>query len=220
MKIAVCFNDIFDLTKGKLLRIVFNNFYKKYNFDIDYFIHSWNFDNVRESIKLFSCKKFIIDDITVYNSRPRIVNEQSIKYSQNSVINAESSKLFSLMRVGELKRDYEIENGFYYDICININFDMIYDRSDIILFLENNILNNKININTIYPISFSNVESFPFEFVDYSIFLSDSQTFNILSSFYKFLPIINENIFNENSKLEEVFAYYIRMFRLNIDLKK
>lgn len=209
-KISVCLNgEIDNLDKVFLLK---KNLDYKFNNLCDYFIHTWEKSfNIDEYIKYINPKKSIIDNNKIYNSRVKFINELAIKYEQNSLIPNDIIKIYSTMRSGELKKDYEIENNIEYDLCININIkDSIITEDNMSFF------NSKITKNSIYTNSFTNIGTFPFERISYDMYMSDSETFDILTSFYKFLPLIKEDIFDKNITISEVFAYYIRMFKINI----
>ena len=69
-----------------------------------------------------------------------------------------------------------------------------------------------------------NTDHFPFDIVGDIFFYSDSQTYDILASFYSHLPMLKYDMFRYDVRIEEVFAYYIRMFdienkRSNLDIK-
>jgi hypothetical protein len=55
---------------------------------------------------------------------------------------------------------------------------------------------------------------FPYDSIGDIFFYSDSVTFDQVTSFYKWLPIISIDIFTPDVRVECVFSYFIRMFNI------
>ena len=208
------------------------------NVEIDFFIHTWNVNTVPPhmweeyksidmlNVRLFiskeelddvinkiSPKKYMIDFIDINNTRTKFMNDQAKKYNNvNSLIAWSAPQLYSLMRCGQLKLNYEIENNFQYDVCMKMRFDMMFDVKEFYTII--NYLDSPLNENTIYSMHSDNTHNFPYDIVGDIFFMSDSDTYNILSSFYNWIPTFKTDIFNPGLRIEEVFAYFIRMFNI------
>lgn len=207
MNISICLNsDVNDLSNISFLLKKMNIYFK--DSTIDYFIHTWGGSPiVDEYINIVNPKNYIIDKKPL-----EFINNMNIKFYEHYNIINSMDTIYSTMCSGELKRGYEIENDIKYDLCINININTYLTSDDLDINLK------KLNGDTIYVKYFTNNGSFPFEKVGYHFYVSNSETFDILSSFYKFLFLIKEDIFDKNINVSELFAYYVRMFRINISV--
>jgi hypothetical protein len=203
--------------------------------EIDVFIHLWNFntipphkwtiiDGVREEmlnvysgvgiseikefIDVMSPKKYIIEDFKKSSSREKFLNDRSenIGNSDGGVISWAAPQLYSIMRSGQLKRDYEIENNFEYDICIKMRYDSKF------LDHNKNLLLNEIpyplSKRTIYSMHSINIDEFPYELIGDIFFYSDSQTYDVLTSLYFWTPTFKNYIFPKTVRIEGVFFIF------------
>lgn len=216
MKIAICLS-------GKINSIekleIFNN-------SFDYFIHTWNFNSELSDnlIKIINPKKFLIEDISIYNSRKSQLNNRSIKLKNNNknisivcgsyvedyecLLSDDASKIYSSMRCANLKRDYEIENNIEYDLCVRMEFNKIN-------LLKNINFPNDIKSNTIYSINNRYVDNhFPYYSIDYDYFYCDSQTFDKISILYNFLHTLPKHGFIKNININEMFEFFRQMLLL------
>jgi hypothetical protein len=215
------------------------------NIEIDFFIHTWNFNTIpphqhkemldksidwskvyleidkcefNDVIEIFKPKKYVIEDSYVSSSRKKILNDRASRYNntEGSVIGWAGSQLYSIMRAAQLKRDYEIENKFEYDVCVKMRFDGRFSKFNRPIFISN--FNPPLNKKTIYSMHSANIYKFPFDLIGDIFFYCDSQTYDVITSFYNWIPIMKENLFSKGVRIEEVFGYFIRMF--NIDNKR
>lgn len=115
MKIALCFNgqlrsyrDIYEYIEKNVLN----------NFDTDIFFHTWDDPNLEDAVNLYKPK--------LYKSEP-LVNENFPlnKYRSPSEHFRKTTffQFYSLFKAFQLKREYEIQNNFTYDVVIRNRFD-------------------------------------------------------------------------------------------------
>lgn len=212
---------------------------------IDYFLHVWNFntipphlwpkmgfpeinlarqyhilpiEEINDLIDTLQPKKYIIETSEISETRKSILDDRAIKnypeHNQNgSVIGWAASQLYGIMRSCELKKDYEIQNGFEYDMCIRMRFDAHITDENINILLNDMVL--PLKKKTIYSMHSANTWEFPHDLIGDIFFYADSPTYDMLCSFYEWLPVIRGDSMWHGIKIEEVFAYYIRMFGVN-----
>ena len=107
-----------------VLRYV-SKFLKKYvleNNDVDIFIFSWEVDKLEEFKKYLNPKKIKLI--------PQIDFEipQHIKGTNDKRVIAHYSRWYGVKEVMKLKRQYEEENNFKYDLVVNARFDLCYNK--------------------------------------------------------------------------------------------
>lgn len=202
--------------------------------EIDCFIHTWNFNTIPLSVisdvnnpptliddveletlkKLLKPKKIIIEDYDKSKSRFDFVNIRANKLregnNEGSVLWWAASALYSIMRAGELKSDYEMENNFVYDVCVKMRLDGVFDQHNINILLND--FNPPLKRKTIYSMHSKGLGHFPFELVGDIFFYSDSETYNVLASLFYWISVLQNNIFSKGVKVEEILGFYIRMF--------
>lgn len=247
MKIAVCISGQIRTWRKcyKSWFLMFDELkerkYPNMDVEIDYFIHTWDFNTVpphkwhelgfpninwakkffkvddsdlNEIIDIIKPIKYLIEDSNVSDTRKNVIDKRGLQYENTNgvVVSWASSQLYSIMRCGQLKRDYEIENNFEYDACVKLRFDGFISEYDRSLFIKD--FNYPLEKKTIYSMHSRNLLTFPHDLVGDIFYFSNSQTYDILSSMYNWIPIIKEDIFEKGVKIEEVFGYYIRMFKI------
>ena len=107
-KIAICLSG--QLRTGILAHNVFRRFFGSLgNYDV--FYHTWTLkrDTSRQVQELYNPVRFMEEP-------PLDVHE----------VGSFGSMLYSIMQANELKKQYEIENNFRYDLVIKTRFDLIY----------------------------------------------------------------------------------------------
>jgi hypothetical protein len=217
--------------------------FQKNNIEVDYFIHTWDLETIPphlwagnqnlsvqeicdmrldidkneidELIKILNPKKYIVDNIHVLNTRSFVVNEKSIQYGNNGycLLTWAAPQLYSIMRAATLKKEYELENDFEYDICMKFRFDMLLNTEDMVQIMSK--LDIPLKDHTIYSMHSKNINEFPHQIIGDIWFMANSTTYDLLSYFYNFIPFIQKNIFKHNVTIEEVFAYYVDMFKIH-----
>lgn len=216
MKIAIClsgdlinwrstFITIYDLTK--MLKDNFDNV------SIDIFCHFWENQNIKELLSRIDCKNYIIDSIEKSKNRNELI-DYKIKFNflgnfDKCILSDYASDYYSMKISSYLKKEYEIDNNFQYDVCFKLSYNIeLFQIYNIIIDKIKNIeYRNVFSINK--KVSFFTKVSTSTDF-----FFTDSITFDLLTSFYDALPIINLNIFHDGFDNGTVFYYYIKMFNL------
>ena len=174
-------------------------------------------EEILEILNIIKPKKSIIENWEVSKSRKKIMDDiassQTIhKNPISSHISWASSQLYSILKSAHLKREYELENKFEYDLCIRSRFDLNFDENNRMIFARDFEIPQS---RTIYSVHSRAIDSYPFNIIGDILYYSDSQTFDLLSSMYDHMPHIEQNAFSERIKIEEVMAYIVRMFQLN-----
>ena len=102
-----------------------SKFLKKYvldNNDIDIFVFSWQVDKLEEFKKYLNPKKIKVI--------PQIDFEipEHIKGTNDKRVIAHYSRWYGFKEVIKLKKEYEKEHNFKYDLVINARFDLCYNK--------------------------------------------------------------------------------------------
>jgi hypothetical protein len=229
MKIAVCFSG-----QVRTWKYCYQNWIDNLGplGDVDYFCHFWDYNSVPEGSKngydiipedvllTLDEKQAIIDTLN-----PKKIEFESKKIWENNEISPTSenwyskrvanklipwhrNQFYSLMKSANLKRQYELENNFEYDVVIRMRPDSIFDGIPII---------NKVKPNTLYAIHrrFSKeLDKFAIGDVYYHC---DSFTFDQISWFIDALRFIDEVDLVAGSPPEYIFYYYIKSIEIDLD---
>jgi hypothetical protein len=215
MKIAVCLSGqarTWESAKENILQ------YFGVCDEVDYFIHTWDVNSYRNSgEKIRERKDYRIDNEELNNLQNYFQPKKMMVDSYNSDIFGKNwnSLFYSFMKSIWLKRKFELENDFKYDIVIKSRFDINFLQSGL------NHLGlpiNKFHIHPVKPLtaycSNSNFDRFPFEFnsnvFDDVIFYSDSSTMDLISNVYRWnKEIVNRGTDKKNKGdfIEDVEFY-------------
>lgn len=232
MKIAICINGhphqykMYHKTWIRLIQ-AFNNIeeIKRNDYAIDTFIHAWNFNiyedeiipvsenDLDEYIRFMNPRSYIIDDYKKYTRRIDLLKEINQDNSNNVLPFQEGSYLYGILMSSHLKRKFELQSGTEYDICFNLNTRISILTENINRIIDNITIPQK---KMIYPAITEYVDHFPHDSVSSHFFYSDSQTFDVLCSFYNFLPHFKSYVFEKNVSIDEVFAYFIRVLDIKV----
>lgn len=227
--------------------------YSNEPFEVDYFIHSWNFNTIphiewdvnwnepnpyiraellkpffnnyniidnseiNEMLKIIKPKDYLIENWEKSSSRESIMDNlaTSMTFDKQSIkchLSWAASQFYSIMMCAHLKQKYEIEHKFKYDICIRSRFDLDFDENNRMLFVREF---QPIKDRTLYSIHNYKLNGYPFDAIGDIFYYGNSETFDLLSSIYDFLPYIEKNAFKDSIKIEEFMAYFVRMFMLD-----
>jgi hypothetical protein len=130
------------------------------NNNVDIFIHNWYDKNNKN--KKFDSSQFYLDSKTGHQSEKtesilnnlspkKIILEQPKNFEEFSHLvdlpTAKQTKLasmfYSMYRCNQLKKEYEHENGFIYDLVIKTRIDIEYNQQlDILKLINDNYENN------------------------------------------------------------------------------
>lgn len=217
MKIAICLSgDIIDwrntfITIYDLSNKLRENFV---DISIDIFCHFWEDKDIQKILSRIDCKSYVIDPIEKSKNRHELIDNR-IKLNfdgqfDKCILSEYSSDFYSMKISSFLKKEQEVYNDFQYDACLKLSYNV--ELTDSIDNIIDNIKN--INYRHVYSKNNNKTPYFPYVSTSMNFFLSDSITFDLLSSFYDGLPLINLNIFHEGYDQGSVFFYYLKMFNL------
>ena len=152
MRIAICLSGKSILYK-KNYNSLFYNIIKDKNVDI--FLHTWNNDYISEIINVYKPVRYEIENFTDEFILNNIKNKKLIEKYKNKEYpwysNTNSlGQYYSLNKCNILKKEYEQDNNFKYDIVVRCRLDLNFtDNADIFNQLELNKLyhSNKISSN-------------------------------------------------------------------------
>ncbi len=132
MKIAVCLSGQFRTGEYALPSLL--NFFQGH--DCDYFCHSWQDNNMRVATpdrfrKILDTVDTQFTKDYIESTLQRILNPKKIVIEKNSRKSAPhvgpwSELFYSLMMANWLKKEYEAENNFKYDLVVKTRYDFVY----------------------------------------------------------------------------------------------
>lgn len=243
MKVAICISGNLNDWENKYYDWL--NFFHKITklldeqSTFDVFIHTWDINiknnkivkNIENqeflNLKNFLSPKLIqIDNSEKYFSRqPQLdfFRKQFIKNKNKNCLGSEfAPHLYSIMMSAHLKRTFELNNDFEYDVCLGMNANMKIDETNLNIISDTFCVPETKNI---FVSSAIKTFDFPYDKIDHNLYYADSHTFDIISSIYNMLPILNEEQFNPNTEVDLIFGFFLRMFdikikRLNISYKQ
>jgi len=220
--------------------------------EIDYFVHTWDFNSkpysqwtlerqgingfqappaelhdqkeLEDFLSLVKPKKYLIENEEKSDSRKIKLDERSrfrLDDTKWPPLSWSGSQLYGLMMAGWLKKEYELENGFKYDMVVRLRPDLHFNE------LNRRILANDFTLlkpKTVYSCHSFATHVFPHDAAGDIFFYSDSETYDVMSSLYNWLPQMDPHIFRVDFRIEEMLVYFMRMFnfknmRLKLDPK-
>lgn len=110
-KTAICISGM--MRTGIQAHPIFSNFFESLG-DYDVFYHTWSLEP--------SVSKLLKE---TYNPT-RFMEESPLDKSKESSF---GSMLYSIMMANELKKQYEVENNFRYDLVIKTRFDLVFPKT-------------------------------------------------------------------------------------------
>lgn len=189
------------------------------NAQVDYFIHTWDensypakFGNTKETVKISQEE---IDELTERLKPKKMIFEKAKSFSSlknNAALDSSPylSQYYGVLKCARLKKQYEIENDFVYDIVVRLRFD---------LFINQPIFRDpyfQIQERMIYGIHYGyDFDRRCFRFGD-MFFFSDSMTYDILSEYYYGVHLLPDYWFDSSIPPEFAWHYYFK--NNNIDL--
>jgi hypothetical protein len=190
-RVAVCFSgqlrDWQFATKN-----ILNYFYTSGMPDVsvDYFIHTWDINTWRVSKENHNaCTTTRHKDIKRIVKAYKPAAYHMSAYDSGRWPRAWDPLFYSFEYSMLLKRQYELENNFVYDIVIKARPDTVYDPANHFPFYHG-ILDGSCYTTT-------NINMFPREFnmqcFDDVMFFGDSKTMDVMSGLYKYYNLKNKN---------------------------
>lgn len=219
VKVALCFRGL--IRTGIQNKKMFDFFFKHPLVEIDYFLHTWNIDNVappflecefnttqlwknlrnQETIKLQDVKleKFL----DLYKPKQfkiddieryfEIDNEEVKKSMLDNYSQKFHPQFISVGEVDQLRQNYELANNFKYDVVISTRPDLVLNPLDRDRILNQVILNSNLDT-SIYIGNLPKNWDINNSFVDDILYIGNSYTMSKLGSFFNLQ-------YNKNSHL-------------------
>jgi hypothetical protein len=134
MKIAVCLSGQFRTGEYALPSLL--HYFKGY--DCDYFCHAWQDNNMRvvtpirfrkmvDTVDNAYPKEYIESTLDTLLKPKKILVEENSTVVTSKIWHGSWSQLFySLMIANWLKKEYETENKFKYDLVVKTRYDFVY----------------------------------------------------------------------------------------------
>ena len=186
--------------------------------EVDFFFHLWDYNTLPQLLKTVNGRREFDDEPLSIEEQEKLVttiqpkkymfeSRKPIKYWNCTHPESEQiggwtrEQFYSLYRVSLLKREYEIENNFRYDLVIRIRTDVWFDHPHTFIRPEPNTL-------------YSGHNAWDKRFQVYRIgdvfFYADSHTFDQAALFFKFLSFIPRKwvIGNNDCPPPEVAMFY------------
>lgn len=167
--------------------------YKTEIVKVDYFIHTWNTNSYRDKTQpRWENEDYLVQENEESDIRSAFnpIYMEFEHFNFDDHLPAWSGLFYSFMKSVMLKRKYELDNDFVYDIVIKTRFDINFPQEG---FNKFRFPMNKFFIHNVSPLigyaSGEGVTKFPFEFnyncFDDVYFYSDSPTMDIISNVYR-----------------------------------
>jgi hypothetical protein len=207
--------------------------------DTDIFCHIWNFNTpphvivgvvddwktvksnlVEQSeldklLNLLKPKRYLIEDETVSKMASVVNKERAKLYDNKPLLDWASSQFYGIMMANEQRKRYEIDNNVHYDVVFKLRYDLFLEETEVNNFSDSQLCIPKPN--TIYSCHTGHEPScWPFYRLGDIFWMADSLTYDKLSQFYRFLPIIGKNSLPDHVGTEHSLYYYAKMMRLNV----
>ena len=195
---------------------------------VDFFCHAWDFDSIpRPVIVVTGQEETILHSQETINSM--LETYKPVKYliedqeKNKSVIEETTNKgleiqnkrppafwtcpqFYGIMAASNLKKEYELEHNFKYDVCIRLRYDQYIPESEIKNIIE---VVNKVEPNTIYTMHNREHDGYPKMLYGDVFWICDSSTYDKVAMFYKAIPIIDADLFVDCTPPENVLTHYI-----------
>lgn len=192
--------------------------------EIDFFFHLWDYNTLPNLLATHNGGINIEDELLSQSEKDDIIKTFSPKnflFESRKPISYWNCKIpiekqfgpwcieqfYSLYRVSLIKREYEIQNNFRYDIVVRLRTDLwINDKPEIIT----------PEPNTVYTSHCSWDNNFRCYRVGDIFYYADSYTFDQVSEFYKFLSFIPTDYVTSASVPPPEIALYFYLASIGI----
>ena len=174
-------------------------------------------EEISEILNILKPKKSVVENWHISKTRTYLMDDMATAQTMTKTktlahLSWAGSQLYSIMKCAHLKRQYELENKFEYDLCIRSRFDLNFDENNRMIFVRDF---EKPKPKTIYSVHNAIIDRTPFNVIGDIFYYADSQTFDLLATMYDTLPHVEQSAFSKHIKIEEVMSYITRMFLLN-----
>jgi hypothetical protein len=193
MKIAVCLSG--QLRNWEIAHKNQIWFWEKSGYEVDYFVHTWDYSADRTAISKPYVYRDIDNDeynrfIEIYKPKKHIFDSKTQEFFYDN--DHWSSLFYSFSQSILLKREYELENGFEYDVVVKSRPDVVFDPH----MKYNDYIFNNLYDNTLFSTHGGRMEhEFNMYNINDCVFFSNSYTMDILINIYFYRQQkINKNI--------------------------
>jgi hypothetical protein len=209
MKIAVCFSG-----QVRTWKYCYQNWIDNLSplGEVDYFCHFWDYNSVPEEVLLDAEEKQ--DIIDTLNPKKIIFESRKLIKYWNSNIPIDKQfcpescdQFYSVYYSSLLKREYELENNFRYDIVLQFRPDQCFSEPVQIATPVPN---------TIYTSHCEWDHEYAAHRVSDIFFYGDSHTIDQISEFFKFLSFIPTNWVTYTNCPPSEIAFYYYMTNIGI----
>lgn len=165
---------------------------------------------------------FLVENETVNKSRIDFIKNQNIQHIHMygmTPFHWCASQFYSVMNAAYLKKTHELDNNISYNLCIKLRFDMFFEDTEIEHFVYNDL--HRPELNTVYSCHTTKDPSFfPFYRMGDTFWYADSVTFNRISEYYRWLPILGSKVLGTESysiSTEHALYLYTKMLGTEIN---
>lgn len=147
----------------------------------------------------------------------RFRNQPHINEHGKTELEWASGQFYSVMYAAHLKKQYEYEHDFRYDVCFRMRCDMYFSEKQIEYFLNNDLTYPEPN--TFYSCHTGKDSlQFPFHRLGDVFWYADTVTFNRICEFYRWLPILGKRSFGAHklTGTEHALYFYAKMLNMEI----
>jgi len=196
--------------------------------EVDFFYHLWDFNSLPQILNDLTPQRVSEEEfqrlnehlrpkkclIEGYDKSMKVMEDirragEVYSISGGTPVHWSGSQFYSAMRATQLKKEYEVEQGFRYDICFKLRTDLYFNEESIDLFINSF---EYPEFNTIHSCHNGRADGFPFFRIGDIFYYADSNTFDKLGEFYRWLPVIGIQPFGHDNNPPEVpFAFFIQM---------
>lgn len=247
MRIALCFSGQLRTWRKTITQFKkFISILEDKGHSVDVFCHMWNFntypnsiahklmdyssqeiveqDEIDQLISELTPKSFLIEtqleskkvQEQILNPRSNIIKERC---GINQLGNFFAPQFYSIMRSAHLKRKYESDYNIVYDCCFRLRYDLWLLDNHIEYFFENAKEFQNPKGNTIYSVHNGRLNNHPYFRVGDIFWFSDSNTFDRICDFVRWLRLYGPNaLSNDNLLIESTFFYYLKFINLNLHM--
>ena len=246
MKIALCFSGQLRTWRKTITQLKkFMAILEDKGHSVDVFCHMWNFNTypnaIASGIQDFSAYEIVeqaeINELLAeLNPKSFLIeNESASIHAKEAILNVKNNyikdmygvnefghffapQFYSIMRSAHLKRKYESDHDIVYDCCFRLRYDLLLLEDQLKCFFEYSTEFKQPLNNTIYSVHNGRHEKFPFFRTGDIFWFSNSDTFDKICDFYRWLKLLGPRVFSniEDKLIEATFYFYLKFINLNI----
>ena len=178
---------------------------------------------LRNFINSINPVDFVLEDEVISKSRVKEVRAWAELHKPvhgGTSLEWAASQFYAVMYAAHLKKKYEVENNFRYDMVYRMRYDLFLDDHQLEWFFDDR--SGDFNIpkfNHFYSCHTARDNSqFPFHRMGDIFWYADSITFDRICDFYRYLPIIGNRCFPRGGRVgtEHALYFYAKMLRMEV----